>query len=146
MEFLWNLCEMIVSNACPECGAPEYLNKDELGSGFRVCFHCSQEWWTDIKYDHPTALPLSQFMILGRERFLQQEGTRFTYEGRIWRIDSSSVLVPMHLFIAHGLRVLKDGSLGKTRIHIQIENTETETLITPSISRPRLSGRGISKQ
>ena len=36
--------------ACPECGCREYDYENYLGSGYRVCSECQQEWWTDIDY------------------------------------------------------------------------------------------------
>lgn len=36
---------------CPECGCDKYVHKDELGTGYRVCASCTQEWWADIDYD-----------------------------------------------------------------------------------------------
>ena len=38
---------------CPECGCEKFLNKNELGNGFRNCKDCGQEWWTDIDYTNP---------------------------------------------------------------------------------------------
>jgi len=43
----------IKCNCCPECGCKEYLNKNLVGDGYRMCRECHQDWWTDIKYDSP---------------------------------------------------------------------------------------------
>ena len=37
---------------CPECGCDWYVNHNLLGEGYRVCFNCEQEYWTDIVYEH----------------------------------------------------------------------------------------------
>lgn len=37
---------------CPECGCPWCGNINMVGTGYRTCCDCYQEWWTDIKYDH----------------------------------------------------------------------------------------------
>lgn len=42
---------MLKTNKCPECGCSEYVHKNELGEGFRMCKKCHQEWWTDIDYN-----------------------------------------------------------------------------------------------
>ena len=39
---------------CPECGCPEYLNKNLVGEGFRQCAKCGQDWWIDIDYKPST--------------------------------------------------------------------------------------------
>ena len=36
---------------CPECGCAEYVNKNLVGDGYRMCRECHQDWWVDIKYD-----------------------------------------------------------------------------------------------
>lgn len=36
---------------CPECGCKEYVNKNLVGHGYRMCIECHQDWWIDIKYD-----------------------------------------------------------------------------------------------
>lgn len=38
---------------CPECGCKEYVNKNLVGDGYRMCRECHQDWWIDIKYDSP---------------------------------------------------------------------------------------------
>jgi len=38
------------TSQCPECGCPDYLNKNLIGEGYRQCENCGQEWWTDIDY------------------------------------------------------------------------------------------------
>jgi hypothetical protein len=38
---------------CPECGCPWSANKDLCGEGYRTCYDCTQEWWTDIDYKNP---------------------------------------------------------------------------------------------
>ena len=43
----------IKCTCCPECGCKEYVNKNLVGDGFRMCRECHQEWWIDIKYDSP---------------------------------------------------------------------------------------------
>lgn len=35
---------------CPECGDKEYLNKNLVGDGYRMCRSCHQDWWIDIDY------------------------------------------------------------------------------------------------
>lgn len=37
---------------CPECGSKEYVNKNLVGDGYRMCRECHQDWWTDIKYNN----------------------------------------------------------------------------------------------
>ena len=43
----------IKCTCCPECGCKEYVNKNLVGDGYRMCRECHQDWWTDIKYDSP---------------------------------------------------------------------------------------------
>lgn len=43
----------IKCTCCPECGCKEYVNKNLVGDGYRMCRECHQEWWIDIKYDSP---------------------------------------------------------------------------------------------
>ena len=135
----------IKTNGCPECGSPEAHEKDSLGPGFRICSVCYQEWWTDVDYRDRKILPLEEFRTESRVPFLLEEGTRFLYQDKPWRIDRSSVLVPQKLIVAHGRRILVDGSIGKTTISISIVYGDP-TLVTPEISRPRSSGRGKSKR
>lgn len=50
--------------SCPECGSNEYTHKDYLGYGFRMCWICGQEWWTDIDYEyHINKTPLHKFIL-----------------------------------------------------------------------------------
>ena len=43
----------IKCTCCPECGCKEYVNKNLVGDGYRICRECHQDWWIDIKYDSP---------------------------------------------------------------------------------------------
>lgn len=43
----------IKCTCCPECGCKEYVNKNLVGDGYRMCRECHQDWWIDIKYDSP---------------------------------------------------------------------------------------------
>lgn len=38
---------------CPECGCTEYVNKNLVGDGYRMCKQCHQDWWIDITYGKP---------------------------------------------------------------------------------------------
>lgn len=38
---------------CPECGCTEYVNKNLVGDGYRMCKQCHQDWWIDIAYGKP---------------------------------------------------------------------------------------------
>ena len=40
---------------CPECGCTWYGNKNLCGDGYRTCYLCGQEWWTDVTYEHSVA-------------------------------------------------------------------------------------------
>ena len=39
-----------ITTKCPECGCDRHIRTDELGEGYRVCFNCYQEWWTNVDY------------------------------------------------------------------------------------------------
>lgn len=39
------------AKACPECGCPVYINENLIGEGYRLCRHCQQDWWLNVKYN-----------------------------------------------------------------------------------------------
>ena len=45
---------MIKTDKCPECGCKEFLNKNLVGDGYRMCKECHQDWWIDIEYTTST--------------------------------------------------------------------------------------------
>lgn len=40
----------VTTSRCPECGCKEFVNENLVGTGYRECKSCKQEWWTDIDY------------------------------------------------------------------------------------------------
>ena len=57
--------EKIKTFACPECGCPDFVNKNLVGDGFRMCRQCHQDWWIDIDY---TKKPLNKVVEDGQAK------------------------------------------------------------------------------
>lgn len=45
--------KFIKTDSCPECGCKEFLNKNLVAEGYRMCKECHQDWYIDVNYGKP---------------------------------------------------------------------------------------------
>jgi len=101
---------------CPECGCDEYCHQNELGSGYRICVKCKQEWYTHInykKYSSPSYY-YEVFTQLGRSLPTKDRN------GDANRFDKRSVKRRARKLVKRGLSVtviVTKPSLGRVMIY-----------------------------
>lgn len=61
-----------ITERCPECDCAEYLHKNAIGIGYRVCAKCGQEWWTDVDYTKKSNWK-SEFQYLLNRKILTRD-------------------------------------------------------------------------